>query len=163
MLLTLITAWWVQAKPPKETSDSLTLQEMNWLAGRWQDTNPSDFTDEHWAQPVGGAMVGMCRLGSEADKALYEILLIEEKDGKLIYTMEHFGSGLAHRDKAPLVFDVHRGKGEKEVVFVQRDSPTSTRLIYRLASRDRLEVTLAKQRDGKEVKRQFELRRAEIN
>lgn len=163
VLATSVTTWVVRAEPHGGTKGELTLRDITWLAGRWQDSNPTDYTDEHWTQPVGGAMVGMCRLGSETSKAIYEILLIEEKDGKLVYTMEHFGPGLTHRDKAPLVFDIHRGAGEKEMVFVQRDSETSTRLIYRLAAKDRLEITLAKQRDGKEVKRQFGLRRAKSN
>jgi hypothetical protein len=155
-----VSSWLAFADPPAASNkSSLTLEDIAWLAGHWHSEDPSDYTDEHWAKPSGGSMVGMCRLHADASRATYEILLIEEKDGALVYSMEHFGPGLKHHDKEPLVFDVKAGERAQELYFDCRESDRPTRLIYQLESPDRLQITLEKRKDGRKTRHVFHMRR----
>jgi hypothetical protein len=135
------------------------IESLAWMAGRWRSDGADGLTDEHWSPPVGGSMLGMCRLGADGKKAVYEILLIEEQEGKLVYTMEHFGPGLVHRDKAPLVFDVESGPG-RQARFTCRDPGRPTVLTYRQESPEALSIRLERDRGGRKLEDTYRLRRA---
>ena len=156
-----LTAMVVLAKPPSEGAGKLALSELSWMAGRWQSPTKSGYTDEHWTEPRNGAMNGMCRLGDDGKRAMYEILLIEQVGEKLEYSMMHFGPGLKPREQEPLKFDVERGKKDKEVVFVGRDKEKGVRLTYTLASPDQLVCVLEKTREGKQMRDEFRMNRVE--
>ncbi|MEK6642745.1 MAG: DUF6265 family protein [Planctomycetota bacterium] len=156
MALTAVAVW---AKPPSEGAGKLALSELSWMAGRWQSPAKTGYTDEHWAEPRNGAMNGMCRIGDDGKRSVYEILLIEEVGDKLEYSMMHFGPGLKPREKEPMKFDVERGKKDKEVVFVGRDKEKPARLTYSLASPDQLVCVLEKMRDGKQMRDEFRMNR----
>jgi Domain of unknown function (DUF6265) len=151
-----VVAW---ANPPSEVSGKFALSELSWMAGRWRSPAKSGFTDEVWAEPLNGAMNGMCRLGEDGKRAMYEILLIEEVGDKLEYSMMHFGPGLKPREQEPLKFDVERGKKDKEVVFVGRGTEKGVRLTYTLASPDQLVCVLEKSRNGKQMRDEFRMKR----
>jgi hypothetical protein len=146
-----------RALPPGETS-SLALRDLEWLAGVWR-TNDGGLTEEHWAMPVGASMMGMCRIGDQAAKTVYEILLIEEREGRLIYSMKHFTAGLVDREDKALVFDVRRGDTERSVVFDGGAQTKPTVITYRLESKDKLVCTLLRQREGKELRSDFHMTR----
>lgn len=157
VVLAAFAAW--AGEPEGDEKSSLKVSDLAWMAGHWQSPAKSGFTDEHWTEPLNGAMNGMCRIGDKAKRAMYEILLIEEVDGKLEYSMMHFGPGLKPREQEPMKFDVERGKKDKEVVFVGRDKEKGTRLTYHLATPDELVCVLEKTRGGKQSRSEFKMTR----
>lgn len=157
VVLAAFAAW--AGEPAEDEKSALKVTDLAWMAGHWQSPAKSGYTDEYWTEPLNGAMNGMCRIGDKAKRAMYEILLIEEVDGKLEYSMMHFGPGLKPREQEPMKFDVERGKKEKEVVFVGRDKEKGTRLTYHQATPDQLVCVLEKTRGGKQSRNEFKMTR----
>lgn len=81
----------VVAAQPGQTP---TVDDLAWLAGRWQGEAFGGRFEETWAAPVGGTMLGMFRLDRQGGPAFYELCLILEVDGRIEMRVKHFGPGL---------------------------------------------------------------------
>lgn len=78
------------ASPPASLADAA------WLVGRWTGEGLGAEAEELYLAPAGGAMPGLFRL-TRADGTVmfYEILLLLEQDGSLVYRLKHFHPDLA--------------------------------------------------------------------
>ena len=138
-----------QTKGSAGSEKKTGVQSLSWLAGVWRDEDQP--AEEHWTAPSGGAMLGMCRLGKTLQDITYEIMVVEERDSKLVYSFKHFGSGLRDKEKEALSFDVQVTK-PSEVIFERRDSKRPTKLTYTLSAPDKLTIVLERTRDGKNLR-----------
>ncbi|MEE8169896.1 MAG: DUF6265 family protein [Phycisphaerae bacterium] len=103
--------------------------DLSWLAGTWQGAGIT----ETWNAPQGGAILGMCRIGTDARRAIYELMLIEEVDGRLVLSLKHFKAQLKTMRDGVLQYTLIRG-GPKEMVFENPDTQRHKRIVYRLDS-----------------------------
>lgn len=71
-------------------SPPATLAEMSWLAGRWTGTAFGGVVEEVWAEPAGGAMIGLFRLVKEGKPVFYELMAVVEHQGSLVMRLKHF-------------------------------------------------------------------------
>lgn len=61
-------------------------EELGWLAGRWESVEGERWTEEVWASPRGGALLGLSRSGDGAAMREFEFLRIaRDADGTLTY------------------------------------------------------------------------------
>lgn len=87
-------------------------------------------------------MLGMCRLGADASRAMYETMLIEETDAGIVLYLRHFRRGLKAAEERPLEYRLTKLE-ESEAVFDTSDEKLSFRRIaYRKIGKDVLEVRL---------------------
>ncbi len=148
----------ISRPPPGDKTVKARLDDIAWMVGHWAG-DEGEFAEETWNAPRGGSMAGMCRIGAEGSKALYELLLIEEKGDSLTMSLRHFGPALTSRDKETLAFDLVR-TGPSEIVFERMEKGSPVRVTYRSEdSKNGLYARVEKQRDGKPVHFDFRYKR----
>lgn len=71
-----------QAPPPAPA----TIADLGWMSGRWVSEANGRWTEEVWAEPRGGAMIGFSRSGRGDAQREFEFLrLAPGPDGTLTY------------------------------------------------------------------------------
>jgi len=129
-----------------------TLGDMTWLVGHWKGTGLGGVSEEIWADPVGGVMMGMYRLVINGKPSFYEFMHLAEDQGSLALKLKHFNpdlTGWEEKDRFvtfPLV-----KLGQTEAFF--------SGLTFRLLEDGRLEIYLALRQNGKVREERFVLAR----
>ncbi len=59
------------------------LAQMGWLSGCWRQPTESGLTEEQWMAPRGMTMIGMSRTVVNGETVFWEILRIEQSEGRL--------------------------------------------------------------------------------
>jgi len=54
-----------------------SIEALDWIVGRWAGGRGADRYEEWWAEPAGGAMVGMFRWLHDGAVRFYELLTVE--------------------------------------------------------------------------------------
>jgi len=63
-----------------------TADDLGWMAGNWQKSDEGGWSEEYWAQPRGGMLIGYGRSGKKSGTASFEHLRIApDADGVLTY------------------------------------------------------------------------------
>jgi hypothetical protein len=137
---------------PGAQQPAATLADMAWLVGRWKGTGLGGVSEEIWADPVGGVMMGMYRLVINGKPSFYEFMHLSEEQGSLVLKLKHFNPDLtAWEEKDGSVTFPLVKLGAKEAFF--------SGLTFRPVSDDRLEIYLAL-RQGEQVREErFDLQR----
>ncbi len=68
------------------------LTKLNWLVGNWIGDGWGGISEEVWASPVDGAMMGMYRHIKDGKVNFYEFMNIIEKEGKIEMRIKHFAA-----------------------------------------------------------------------
>lgn len=97
-------------------SPPATLGAVDWLAGRWIGEGLGGVSEEMWAPPAGGAMVGTYRLLRDGKPVFYEFLLLVEEKGSLILKLKHFHPDLTGWEEKGDFVDFPLVAVEKEAV-----------------------------------------------
>ncbi len=151
----------VQASQDHETTHTLrlapgargaaaTLADMTWLIGHWKGTGLGGVSEEIWADPVGGVMMGMYRLVTDGKPSFYEFMHLAEDQGSLTLKLKHFNPDLtAWEEKDRFVSFPLVKLGDKEAFF--------SGLTFRLLADGKLEIFLALQQNGKVREERFVL------
>lgn len=110
------------------TPAAATIADLAWMAGSWQtDKSGRMVSDEHWAQPTGGIMIGMSRTVAGDKLASFESLRIEQRGEQIFYVASVKG-------RCPATdFKLTRLTGQ-EVVFENPEHDFPKRIIYRKKS-----------------------------
>jgi uncharacterized protein DUF6265 len=77
-----------------EKSPPATLADMKWLTGHWTGDAFGGKTEELWTAPAGPNMVGVYRLVKGEKTIFYEIMVVTEVDGSLVFRLKHFDADL---------------------------------------------------------------------
>ncbi|AJA10697.1 hypothetical protein SKP52_19140 [Sphingopyxis fribergensis] len=92
-------------------SPAATVDDLGWLAGDWVSEADGRWTDEGWAAPRGGMMIGYSRSGRGDVLREFEFLRIAAgEDGGLAYLAQPQGRApvafpLVRHDKASATFE----------------------------------------------------------
>jgi hypothetical protein len=84
-----------------ENAPSASIEEVAWLAGHWRGEGFGGVVEELWSPPLGGAMVGVFRLVAGGQPSFYEICLLREHEGSLVYRVKHFHPDLSGWEERP--------------------------------------------------------------
>ena len=104
------------------------VSDLSWMAGDWQTDSGGRMTsDEHWARPAGGVMIGMSRTVAGDKLISFESLRIEQRGDAIFYVAMVNGGCPATS------FKLTRAKGQ-EAVFENPAHDFPKRIIYRKKS-----------------------------
>jgi len=132
--------------------ESMSIDEMSWLAGHWAGEGLGGYAEEVWSPPRDGIMLGLFRVFQNDKPRFYEFVTLEEDDGSIVMRLKHFNpdlTGWEEKDKHVSFPFVRKAKG-----MYQFDG-----LTFRPEG-DKLTVYVAiGQRDGKTHEEAFRYRR----
>jgi hypothetical protein len=69
---------------------SASLDDVAWLAGSWTGEAFGGTFVEVWTPPSHGSMVGLFKLVNGGEPSIYEIQIISEEMGTLVWKVKHF-------------------------------------------------------------------------
>ena len=129
-----------------------TLADVKWLIGQWKGTGLGGVSEEIWAEPAGGVMMGMYRLVLSGKPSFYEFIHLAEENGSLVMKLKHFNPDLTGWEEKDRFVTFRLVKlGENEVYF-------GGLTFWRSA--DRLQIFLAiRDKDGKVREEEFLMER----
>ena len=88
-------------------SPAATVDDLAWFAGDWVSEADGRWTEESWASPRGGVMLGYSRSGRGEELREYEFIRIARgDDGALVYIAQPQGG-------APVAFRLVRQDGTR--------------------------------------------------
>ena len=135
-------------------SPPATVEQIAWLAGRWQGTGLGGQSHESWLPGVHGQMAGIFHQSSDSELQFYEILQIVERDGSLVLRLKHFGSDLSGWE------DNSAGSAvEFPLVAIDDDSAYFSGLTYQRVGDDRMQIHLRLSSNGETRIETFDLTR----
>src|ERR1044072_4783485 len=77
-----------------EKSPAATLADMKWLTGHWVGEAFGGRTEELWTEAAGANMAGLYRLVKGEKTIFYELMVVTEVDGSLVFRLKHFDADL---------------------------------------------------------------------
>ena len=81
-----------------------SVEQIAWLAGSWVGEGFGGSVEETWNTPTGGTMIGTFKLSHGGEPSLYEVELIAEEEGSLVWKVKHFNADFSGwEDKAEFV------------------------------------------------------------
>lgn len=75
-------------------SVNASISDISWLQGHWKGEALGGIVEELWSPPLGDSMMGSFKLLSNDGTDFYELQIISEENGTLIFRLKHFGSHL---------------------------------------------------------------------
>ena len=120
----------------------ITLDDISWLAGRWQGEAFGGICEEAWEKPSGPGMVGTFKLIAEDKIKFYEIMTITPDSSGPVLKLKHFNADLTGwEEKDEVITFSFIEAGENKIKF--------DGISYELISTDELKITVdMKQADG---------------
>lgn len=136
-----------------DASPKATLSDVSWLIGHWTGTGLGGVSEEVWAGPAGGAMMGMYRLVVNGKVSFYELMNLVEENGSLVLRLKHFNADFtAWEDKDRFVSFPLVKLGKNEAWF--------SGLTFRRVGENQLLIFLSMRgSDGTVREERFELTR----
>jgi hypothetical protein len=100
------------------------VQDLGWLAGSWISEQGGRWTEERWAPPRGGVMVGTVLNGSGDKAGSFEFMRIApDKDGMPVFWASPEG-----KTAVPFRYE---GGGQREARFTNAANDYPHRIVYR--------------------------------
>jgi hypothetical protein len=127
------------------------IQQLAWLQGCWETTSATRTVEEQWTSPRGRSMVGLSRTVRGGDLAAYELVVIRERDDRLVY--------IAHPSGQPAAEFLSTSLSEGRVVFENPAHDFPQRIGYRRQGPSLL-AWIEGTTDGQERRVEFPYRRA---
>jgi hypothetical protein len=127
------------------------LAPLEWLAGCWEARSATRVVLEAWMRPEGGCMLGMSRTVRGDSLLEYELVLLRDEEGLLVYEAHPSGQSPA-RFPATAISDTL-------LLFEDPQHDFPQRIAYRRASADSLVARVSGTIDGKERAVEFAYRR----
>lgn len=127
--------------PVEPAPQSASLEDLDWITGRWQRGGSAELLEEAWNEPIGNCMTGAFRWLKEGEGWVYEFMLIEQTEKGITFYLRHFGPGAVAWEPVdePIDFPL-KSIGEREVIFEHPERDKMKRLIYRRPDDDTLIV-----------------------
>ena len=101
-----------------------SVDDLAWMAGRWESVSRDRWTEEYWSAPRAGAMIGYSRSGQGEAMGEYEFIrLVPGEDGVPAYLASPGGA-------APVAFRLIERR-EGSAVFANPAHDYPQRIVYR--------------------------------
>jgi hypothetical protein len=133
-------------------AETISLDQLSWLAGCWSDESAEPGSGENWTTPAGGTMLGVGRTVKAGRTSQYEYLQIRASAiGGLVYTALPSG-------QKQTAFNLVSIAGDRFVFEnLQHDFPQ--RIVYSLEDDDSLTARIEGTRGGQLKSFEYQLRR----
>jgi hypothetical protein len=137
-------------KPPS-SSNGDTIDQLSWLAGCWEAQSATQVTEEQWMEPRGKSMLGMNRVLRNGELAGYELVVIREDSGRLVFRAHPSGQPSAAFEQLTL--------SDTQVVFANPEHDYPQRIGYSRRGADSLSAWIWGVSDGDERRIDFQYQR----
>jgi hypothetical protein len=125
-----------------DTMTDVTVDDLGFIAGRWEAEAFGGICEEVWNPPSGGSMVGMFKLVKDHAPVFYEIFIIAEDSAGLALKLKHFNPDLTGwEEKNDMVTFPFARLEDNKAVF--------DGLTFHRTAADTMLVTLTTEHDGK--------------
>ena len=128
-----------------------SIDQVAWLAGCWESTDPARGIEEQWMAPKSGTMLGAGRTVRGGKLVEYELVLIKEDGDKLAYE--------AHPSGQPSATFLAVESGPTRIVFENLEHDFPQRVGYAL-SEEGLNAWIEGTVNGRAKRIDFPYRRA---
>ncbi len=144
------------AAPAKATVDQLA-----WVKGAWTGKLGERTVEQHWSAPASGSIIAMYRSIQNNRPTLYELLAIEQQGDNVVLRIKHFspGAGLVGQEAKDQSIDHTLVQIEGRTAVFEGSGPSPTRITFTNPDTDTLNITVARQREGKPVATEFKYTR----
>jgi hypothetical protein len=129
-----------------------TVDGLAWLQGCWEAASPQRTVEEQWMAPRGGSMLGMSRTVRGDRLTGHELVVLRERDGRLVYQ--------AHPSGQPAAEFPLKTFSDSIVVFEDPQHDFPQRVGYRRPVGDSLLAWIEGTANGQERRIEFRYRRA---
>jgi hypothetical protein len=116
-----------------------SIEDVAWIAGSWTGTGFDGTFEEVWTSPRAGTMVGLYRHGSDAGVNFYELQLLVEEEGTLLWKVKHFGPDFVGWEEKgdhvvfPLI-ELTEAAAYFDGLTIRRDGPDAMTMWLRVRS-----------------------------
>lgn len=141
----LVTAFLTTLIPAARAQEH-TIGELSWLEGCWM-TSGTRTVEENWTAPRGGSMIGVGRTVRDGKLIAYELVILKEKDGTVVYEAHPSGQETTE-------FRAREITGTT-AVFENLEHDFPQRVCYRLTGTDSLLAWVEGTINGKEKRIEF--------
>jgi len=135
-----------------------TVDQLAWVTGAWTGRLGERTIEQHWSAPLAGSIVAMYRSIQGNRATLYELLAMEQEGEGVVLRIKHFapGAGLVSQEAKDQSMDHTLARLEgRTAVFEGGAGPSPTRITFTKPDPDTLNISVARQREGKPVTTEF--------
>ena len=93
-----------------------TVEDLSWMTGTWSVPFGPNTLEENWIEPKDGAIASMVRMSGNGSTSMYEVIIIEEKEGSLEMSIQQWGPNFEPRSEQAQKMELTE-IGEKRVKF----------------------------------------------
>ncbi len=127
------------------------IKDYEWLVGSWIGDGFGGISEESWAPPVDGTMMGMYRHHKDGKITFYEFLLLDDTGMRL----KHFHPDLtAWEDKEDMV--------HFEMISFSKTKLEMKGLVFELKSPNEMEIRLQLTQNGETRTEVFSMKRVDL-
>ena len=116
------------------TASAASLEDLDFMTGRWQRTSADGVAEEWWMAPRGNTKVAAFRWAQDDRLITIELVIISQEESGIFLRFKHYGAEYDPWEKdEPNTYRLQRAGGD-EAVFVQVSSNDKAPpiIIYRL-------------------------------
>jgi hypothetical protein len=146
-----VTVFAAGAVTPVSGQGTPGVDRLTWLQGCWEAASPQRTMEEQWMAPRGGSMLGMSRTIRGDRLTGHELVVLREREGRLVYQAHPSGQPSAEFPLLTL--------GDSMVVFEDPQHDFPQRVVYRRPVADSLLAWIEGTANGQERRIEFRYRR----
>jgi hypothetical protein len=153
LLMTVASTEHTVRLAPDAKPQVATVEEMAWLAGRWTGPGLGGDTEEAWAPPMAGEMLGTFRLVRDGKPVFYEFCRFSVTERGLVLQLKHFNPDMKGWEEKDKFVEFRYVKTDGKSVYFEG-------LTFQREGENRLEIFLAlRGSDGKVREESFVMTR----
>ncbi|WP_247237660.1 DUF6265 family protein [Telluribacter sp. SYSU D00476] len=130
------------------TSGKGTLNDINFLEGRWGGTFNGGPIHASWTAPEGDNIAGFIRMMKDGKATLYEIFAFEQTENGPVAMVKHFRPGMISVEEKEQADRYKFIEAKKNQALFELENG-QVRIIYERRSPDQLVIQRGKQEGGK--------------
>jgi len=112
-----------------------TVEDLSWMTGTWSVPFGPNTLEENWIEPKDGAIASIVRMSGNGSTSMYEVIIIEEKEGSLEMSIQQWGPNFEPRSEQAQKMELTE-IGEKRVKFTAITQGTFEYLEYARPTED---------------------------
>ncbi len=109
---------------PNIPQQKIQLSSLEWVIGNWQAQTDNGIMEEYWYPILGDAMAGWFRWKKEDAIFLYEFMLIQQIESRVVLKIKHFDANLEGWEESHKWIEYLAWSSEpNKVIFKSVDPP----------------------------------------
>ena len=124
-----------------------TLNDINFLDGRWKGTFNGGSIEASWTAPEGNNIAGFIRMIKDDKPTLYELFAFEQTEKGPVAHVKHFKPGMIALEEKEVSDTYNFIEAKKNQALFEKDD-ASVRIIYELRTQTQLVIQRGKMQEA---------------